>query len=280
MKVTADLNWQIEGPLHAKQTFLLLHGIAGSHKLWGPLPNLLASAGYRVLTPDLPGFGESAPIPADEPILMASADRLARDLPTFTDQKVILVGHSYGGGIGVEFARRYPDLVSSIVLVAPGGFFLRQLPGKRAWRFPELQLLQRIGALAAGPVVSKTAPLRRIVISRFVYRHWQLSSKQVGYLIKDIARAKSTGRAGMAIVYADLWQYCEELDIPTWLIWGEKDQIINPKCSKRLEKELPNLVDSFSYLDVGHLPQFEDPIRLVQDLKAIANHSHDADKKR
>lgn len=100
---------------NASQTILLVHGNMSSGVHYKPLFEHL-SADYRVLSPDLRGFGDST---YHQPIdsLEDFADDLADFLTLNHIEKVVFVGWSTGGGIGLKFAAKYPEKVSHLVLI-------------------------------------------------------------------------------------------------------------------------------------------------------------------
>jgi 2-hydroxy-6-oxonona-2,4-dienedioate hydrolase len=117
------------------EPLVLLHGGSGSWTHWIRNVEALAAAGRRVLVPDLPGFGDSAPPPGGQdvdavaPAVAASLRQLAGDGP------FDLAGFSFGGLCGALVAAGQPDLVRRLVLAGAPGLGLR---GKRlpltAWR--------------------------------------------------------------------------------------------------------------------------------------------------
>ncbi len=105
------------GPAEATNSaaFLLLHGAGLNGSVWQGVAQGLASTGRRALVPDFPGHGRSG----DDPLttIEAMADSLARMLPLHTSDPVVVVGHSMGSLVALDFAARYPALVSSLVMV-------------------------------------------------------------------------------------------------------------------------------------------------------------------
>lgn len=101
--------------------FVLVHGIGMGHRYWSDLADSLAREG-RVLALDLPGFGE-APEP-ERPQTMSEAGAYLAELVEAEglggpDSPVVLVGHSMGTQIVAETAVQRPELVASVVLIAP-----------------------------------------------------------------------------------------------------------------------------------------------------------------
>jgi pimeloyl-ACP methyl ester carboxylesterase len=113
----------VEGPLAyrewdgpAEPTFVLLHGLGGSHLSWLQVAPGLSGLG-RVLAPDLPGFGRS-PRSGRATRMMDSRRWLARFLDETTDGPVVLAGNSMGGGIALLEGAMEPERVAGIVLVS------------------------------------------------------------------------------------------------------------------------------------------------------------------
>lgn len=139
----ADTVWHVWGQAH-QAAVVLLHGGSGSWTHWVRNIAPLRDAGWRVLVPDLPGFGDSA-LPAactdaDDlpPHLHAGLQQLRADSP------VRLVGFSFGGMTAALWLAAYPQDAQSLVLVgAPGlGLTVPDRIALRGWRHlpsPEAQ---------------------------------------------------------------------------------------------------------------------------------------------
>ena len=123
----------IEGPVAfrgwdgpAGTTFVLVHGLAGSHLSWLQAASGLAGLG-RVVAPDLPGFGRS-PRAGRGTTLMRERHWLSRFLDVATDGPVVLAGNSMGGVVALLEAAVEPERVAGVVLtssvfpLARGGF--------------------------------------------------------------------------------------------------------------------------------------------------------------
>jgi pimeloyl-ACP methyl ester carboxylesterase len=94
---------------------LLIHGTGGN--IWDPLPDMLASAGHRVIDYDRRGFGNSRQPPIKDPP-RHTLDAAAL-LEALNAAPAIVVGHSMGGVIALHLASQRPDLVRALVLVEP-----------------------------------------------------------------------------------------------------------------------------------------------------------------
>ena len=119
---TADLELHYEvddftGPWRRPQTVLLLHGNAESGLAWyGWVPSLARR--YRVVRPDMRGFGRSTPMPRDFPwTLDLLIDDFCRLMDTLEIPRFHLVGAKIGGTIARAFAARRPDRVTTLTVV-------------------------------------------------------------------------------------------------------------------------------------------------------------------
>src|SRR4249919_733782 len=122
---------------------LLLHGLGCDHRTWLPVIDAL-SRHYTVIAPDLLGHGMS-----DKPRADYSVGGFAngmRDLLTVLGiDKVTVVGHSFGGGVAMQFAYQFPERTERMVLVSPGGLGPDVTPIIRAITTPGFH--QVMGAL-------------------------------------------------------------------------------------------------------------------------------------
>jgi pimeloyl-ACP methyl ester carboxylesterase len=103
------------------EVLLLLHGFPDSHQLWRNQIPALTEAGYRTITPDLRGFGESdKPQDVDD----YTADKLLGDVLGILDHlqidKVHVICHDWGAFIGWSLAMFMPDRVKSLAALAVG----------------------------------------------------------------------------------------------------------------------------------------------------------------
>ena len=96
---------------------VLIHGFASSTLVWSKVFFRLAEAGYRVIAPDLMGFGYSGKPKNGEYTIPGQARLLTRLLDSLGIPRAIFVGSSYGGAVAATCALDYPDRVEKLVLV-------------------------------------------------------------------------------------------------------------------------------------------------------------------
>lgn len=102
---------------------VLLHCSGSSGAQWRSLAGRLGSR-YRVIAPDLIGYGASAPWPGRAEFCLAQEAAVIRSLIRKLDGTVHLVGHSYGGAVALHIARTRPELLRSLTLIEPSAFHL------------------------------------------------------------------------------------------------------------------------------------------------------------
>ena len=99
-----------------KPSILLMHGSGLTHIVWSLHEQFYASQGFNILSVDLPGHGNS------EGPSLKSIEEISdwvKSLMNVLDiKKIIIIGHSQGCLVGIDFASRYPNLINSLVLVA------------------------------------------------------------------------------------------------------------------------------------------------------------------
>ena len=98
---------------------LLIHGVGDNSTTWEPIHSRLARR-FTVIAPDLLGHGKSDKPRADYSV--AAYANGMRDLLTVLDiEQATVVGHSLGGGVAMQFAYQFPQLVERLILVGAGG---------------------------------------------------------------------------------------------------------------------------------------------------------------
>ena len=100
----------------SKPSILLMHGSGLSHIVWSLHEQFYSSNGFNVLSVDLPGHGDSEG-PSLQSIEKIS-DWIKSLIKILDIPKIILIGHSQGSLVGIDFASRYPELIEKLVLVA------------------------------------------------------------------------------------------------------------------------------------------------------------------
>jgi pimeloyl-ACP methyl ester carboxylesterase len=234
------------------EPLVLLHGVATSRMIWRRVSAPLAR-NRRVIAVDVPGFGDSPPAgPGFD--LDAVADRLVEGLGL--GQPFDVLGHSLGGAVAVVTARRHPEAVRRLVLVAPAGLAPRAL--------------RVAAALGAGAELAVRA--RRALGHRYVERpsaRWAMFAGTIadpGALDPEDARLLLVAsRRGRRIsdgvrqsLQADLRADFAAAAMPVGLIWGSADRVVPYAGIDALRRLRPDAAVE-TLARSGHIPQLEDP---------------------
>ena len=124
-------------------TVVLLHGLASSSQTWAAVLPLLGRHAH-VIAPDLLGHGRSAKPRSGDYSLGAYASGLRDLLITLDLDPATVVGHSFGGGVAMQFAYQFPELAERLVLVASGGLGTAVTLALRAATLPGTPLVLRM----------------------------------------------------------------------------------------------------------------------------------------
>jgi pimeloyl-ACP methyl ester carboxylesterase len=124
-------------------------GAAQSGAYMTELAPLLTEAGFRVIAPDAPGFGQSPPLPAERYEPDSLVELLGGVLEERGIERATLMGHSWGGSIAMAFAARSPERAEALVLVDSGQMDYQDSP-----HFPHGKSLEDLIADARAPEVT------------------------------------------------------------------------------------------------------------------------------
>jgi pimeloyl-ACP methyl ester carboxylesterase/putative sterol carrier protein len=240
---------------------VVLHGVGATNS--SMLPTLAALSGrYRVLVPDLPGFGDSA-----KPVARYDAPFFSRWLSSFLDatgvDRAHVVGNSLGGRIAIELALQEPERVSTLALLSPALAFRRNRSAAPVVRFmaPEFgvipvpllrrQLHRGIRFLFARPERLPDA-FYDAAVDEFI-RVFRMPLGRVAFFAaaRRIYLERPFGPDGF-------WPRLERLNRPALFLWGEADRMVPAAFARHVEAALPR-ARSIVLKDCGHIPQFELP---------------------
>jgi pimeloyl-ACP methyl ester carboxylesterase len=240
---------------------ILIHGYIASNYVWSDVLLPIAEAGFRVIAPDLVGFGFSEKPKANEYTIDAQARMIVGLMGELGIERATLIGSSYGGAIAATCALDYASRVEKLVLV-----------GAVTNDDAKKQLLLR---LATSPVMGDViSPL--MLGSRRLMK-WRLSRTYAPenthlFDVKLEAkhrplRAANTQRAALQTLRrwsADrIEREAERIKQPALLIWGENDHDIPLANGQRLFEKMPD-ARLIVFRRCGHLPQEEYPDEFIK----------------
>ena len=254
-----NLHFQDSGPSKNPIPILFLHGFGASLQTWDSWAQAL-SEDYRVISVDLPGFGLTGEDPSGIYTDQRSVEVLEAFLKELKITKVVLVGNSMGGKFAWQFAARYPKQVSKLVLISPDGYASHGMEYGKKSEVPAIAQLYRYFfskdflAMNLEPAYANPNTLNEALVTR--YYDLMLAP---GVRSAILARMQQT-------VLQDPVPSLASIQIPTLLIWGERDAFIPISNSNDYLKVMPN-AKRVSLPNIGHLPQEEQPSIGLQVLK-------------
>ncbi len=252
------LRYWVEG--EAGPNFVFIHGIGGAVDVWRKQFEHLPGT-HRVLALDLPGCGRSAILahyPPDPLRMLAAA--VQGVMQAVGMERATLVGSSLGGAVAVEFAMRWPEMVSSLVLIAPAGMTYQVAWSLRLMTIPWVgELLTRPSrarmAQAIRQCVADPASVEEDDIDR-AFAMASLPGAQTAFLRLLRAYASLFGLDRREL--RRLQQGMRAIQAPTLLIWGGRDRIIPLSAAYVALKHLPN-AGLIVRPDGGHLVFVDEP---------------------
>jgi pimeloyl-ACP methyl ester carboxylesterase len=230
---------------------LLGHCSSASNRQWSALSKRLADR-YRVIVPDLIGYGESDRWPEDRPFDPEADANVLVALAKHLDGRLHLAGHSYGAAMTLEAARRLGDRVISLTLVEPVSFHLLDLAGRDAeWREVLKVARGTRAAVAAGRPRRAAAIYMGFWIGRL---RWLFMPRRARATIIDTVDkvALEFGAIEEAPIGLDAY---ESIGAPTRLILGERTRRPARAVIEVLAELLPH-VEVKQVEGAGHMSPF------------------------
>lgn len=230
-------------------TVLLVHGFGGDKDNWTRLAKYL-SGKYRVISPDLPGFGQSSRIRTSNYNIENQTERLAAFTEALKLERFHIAGNSMGGNISAYYAIKNPSRIISLTLINSAGI----MPPVKS----ELVLNLEKGYNPL--LVNDADDYDRLMKFLFVK-----SPYIPGSLKKELASSAVRNRefndkifSDMRAKMLDLKPMLGKIKAPTLIIWGDTDRVLHVSSVEIFSKGIKG---STSYIlkDCGHVPMIERP---------------------
>jgi abhydrolase domain-containing protein 6 len=241
------------------ETILFVHGFGADKDRWGPFLRPFADS-YRLVVPDLPGFGESSRIASAGYDIPNQVKRLERFVETIGLVRFHLVGISMGGYIAAYYAGEYPERVESLALMAPAGVKARI--ASEMWRRYEEE--GRISLLYK--TREQFDEFLSLVFHRppWIPRRFRDYMAGKGAVNHDFYEKilRDMDRVGLNLLEDRL----SKIRAGTLIIWGAEDAILHVSGAERFEKGIRKnrkvIIDN-----CGHVPYFERPGETTRTLR-------------
>jgi pimeloyl-ACP methyl ester carboxylesterase len=260
---------------------LLIHGVGDNSKSWESVHAKLAQR-FTVIAPDLLGHGESDKPHADYS-LPAFANGMRDLLAVLGIDRVTIVGHSFGGGVAMQLAYQYPELVERIVLVSAGGV---AKDVSLALRLAAMPMGSEALAMLRTPGVMPAIRLfGRAVGTTLGFTQFGRDAADVVNLLEgfqDPSALRAFARTLRSVVDRR-GQFVTMLDrsylmqsVPVQVIWGEDDLIIPVDHAHTAHAAMPgSRLEIFE--DSGHMPFHDHPDRFVEVVERFIDSTRPVD---
>lgn len=257
----------------SQPVIIMLHGFRGTHHGLELIAKKLPD--YYIIMPDIPGFGDTAPLSNEHNLVNYTAwlDDFIANLKLSSPP--IIIGHSFGSIITANYASQNPNKLSRLILINPIGSpalegskaFLTQLAILYYWigrKLPTRLAYRWLSNKSIVMVMSTTmAKTKDKVLRRFIHdQHLRYFS--------NFANSKVVSEAFKTSISHNVRDVANEIIVPTLLIAGDIDEVTTLDKQKELVRLLPN-GDLKIINQVGHLTHYETPDKVAELIQEFIN---------
>lgn len=221
---------------------VILHGWTYSLDKWSVFVKLLKENNFDVEIAKIPGLTQES----NEYWTLDKYTNWLNDLLNKYENKIVLMGHSNGGRIAINYAAKHPDKIEKLILIDSAGIFHNEIPIR----------LKRIifkNISKVGKKFTKSDLIRRILYKFAREGDYEKASINMKKTITDLIKT-------------DLKPVLGKITVPTLIIWGENDQI-TPISDAYLINQ--NIIKSKLCIikDARHSPFFTNPDEVIKIIK-------------
>ncbi|MDZ4163952.1 MAG: alpha/beta hydrolase [Smithellaceae bacterium] len=234
------------------ETLVLLHGFGANKDNWTRMAKHLTPH-FRVIAPDLPGFGESASNPDGDYTILVQAERVKEFVQALGIKSFHLGGNSMGGFIAGAYGSRFPEDLKSLLLIAPAGVAAAE----------PSDLFRLLLAGKPNPLIAENEKDYEVLLDFVFVKRPFLPWPIKKFLAREaVARQPLNSRIFQQLrSSADtppLEVMLKGLPAPTLIIWGREDRVLHVSGAKILASVMPRAKTEI--MDkVGHAPMIEKP---------------------
>jgi pimeloyl-ACP methyl ester carboxylesterase len=246
------------------EPLVLVHGLGHTWRGWKPMLPLLERS-FDVLAPDLPGFGNSPPLPdGTPPTAEALADAVEREMDAAGFGTVHVAGNSLGGWLALELARR--GRARTATAISPLGLGLAR---ENAWGRGLLLGMRWVTRNSPTPAPLLQNPVGRTLFAGPAFgKPWRADPADMVEQFGMFGNAPGF----MPTLTANFDKQpvgLTTIGAPVLLLWGTKDLVLLPRQGRRFERLIPGA--ELRYLKgLGHTPMSDDPELLAGAIEQFA----------
>lgn len=275
-----DVWWRFLEKGTGDEVVLYLHGWMSGSGAWQPIMQRM-NGPYRLLAPDLPGFGGTSPGRRFDYSVPAYAAAVVDLLRTLAVNRTTVVGWSFGGAVAMWMAAQEPHRVTRLVLInSAGGSPDMQLAhrisghhvlGAALWRLPRLvwDYIIRWAASGSGRSLAHMPGWFVDYQRRIVTGRW---SRRAAYgVMRSLTRLRREGRQAL------IQSVVRRIHQPTLILWGERDRGMPVEHGLRLQRSIAH-ARLVVLSGCAHCPPVEAPDAVVEALEPFVMEPIGADE--
>lgn len=233
---------------------LLLHGFGANKDNFTRVAKYLTPH-YRVIVPDLAGFGESAKPPQADYGPRAQAERLRAFARALGLAQLHLGGNSMGGHIALTYAALYPKEVHSLWLLNAGG----------VWSAPPSELRRKMAETGENPLLVQDEDDFAALVALVAAKPLMIPRPFLDVLAQERIKNYALEERIFKQLAADsVEERIRGLAVPSLIVWGQQDQVLHPGSAGVLQMLLIKS-EVVMMPGVGHVPMLEEPERSALD---------------
>ena len=230
---------------------IMIHGIAASLHDWDDLVPVLTENGYASYALDLLGHGES-PKPGSRTYQMDwVVDHFVNWITSLRlTEPAVIIGHSLGGYIALEYARRFSAWTRGLVLVSP--FYSRsQLPFLLRYAYGRTNLKGVIASQIPEKLFRVVVDMTSVAMGHSAGAIHSLPEHIRAQTALDYTRT-AAGVYNIPNAMQELTEYLPSISLPTLVVWGSHDQTLSPSSFPTMINKMPRAEGKS--IRAGHVP--------------------------
>lgn len=248
--VARDMRLHFTDNGSGERTLILMHGWGCNHTTLASIERVALECGYRVINVDFPGFGQST-----EPPVVWGVEEYTRTIEQLVRElgikNPILLGHSFGGRVGILYASRHPE-VEKLILVDAAGI----KPKRTFTYYRKVYTFKAIKWLMYLTLGKKEAENR-------------LDARRAKAGSSDYASASPMMRRILSkVVNEDLTDRLPLIKAPTLLVWGSNDTATPIADARKMEQLIPD-AGLVEFDGCGHYSFLDNPRGFAAVLKSF-----------
>lgn len=248
-----QVHYRDEGNKLDNDPLVLIHGTSSSLNTWDSLISYLPS-NKRIIRLDMPAFGLTGPSPENKYSYRFYSEFLNAFLNELNVKQCIIAGNSLGGGIAWHFALDYPQKVSKLILIDASGYPKINEKGSLGFKIASIPILNNL-LLYVTPKSLVKKSLETVFVDQSLITEERITRYH------ELLLAEGNRKAALSIFKNKFDQQTnriKDIQQPTLIIFGEKDQLINSDNAYLFQKDIKNS-KAVILKNIGHVPMEEAP---------------------